>query len=141
MPYATLQNIVDRYGDDALSIVADRDNDGVVDAPVVSQALDDASEEIDTWIGKKYSLPLAVVPGVLIRLCVDIALYRLSPDNSYTEEKRNRYTDALKHLKAIANGEASLGLDAIDEPESSAGDVELISPERQFSRSTMGRLL
>ena len=78
MAYATQQNMIDRYGDDQLLIVADRDNDSVVDAAVIEQALLDATAEIDTYVAAKYALPLSTVPTVLTRLCVDISMYRLT---------------------------------------------------------------
>jgi phage gp36-like protein len=141
MPYATQQDMVDQYGNDEVLVVADRDNDDTIDAPVVSRALDDATDEINVYIAKKYSLPLPSVPGVLKRLCTDIAFYRLSSNAaSYTEEKRERYKDAIKTLEHIASGKASLGLPVQQTPASSAGNVEVIAPERQFSRSKMGRL-
>ena len=141
MAYATQQDIIDRYGNDALFVVADRDNDNVIDAVVVDGALSDATDEINAYVASKYALPLATVPPVLKRMCVDIALYRLSPDGSYTEEKRQRYEDAVKLLTKFSNGDASLGLPENSTPDSAVGDVELISSDRQFSRRTMGRLL
>ncbi|OQR35911.1 hypothetical protein BWR15_06175 [Pseudomonas sp. T] len=123
MPYATRTNMVERWGMDALLVVADRDQDGVLDDDVVDQALLDASAEIDTYVGAKNRLPLPSVPEVLVRLCSDIALYRLSADgNSSTEEKRKRYEDAVSLLRRIASGEVSLGLPTPPEQESS-GDA------------------
>ncbi len=141
MAYAALQDIIDRYGEDALYIVADRDGDDSIDTVVVERALNDAADEINTYIGKKYSLPLSTTPSLLTRLSVDIALYRLSPEGGYTEEKRTRYEDAVRVLKGLANGDASLGLPEAQTPEVTAGDVELVTSKREFSRRTMGRLV
>ena len=138
MAYAIQQDIIDRYGDNALYVVADRDGDDAIDDAVVNGALADASDEINTYVGKKYTLPLTPVPPLLVRLCVDIALYRLSPDAAYTEEKRQRYEDAVGILKSLAKGEISLGIE--QSADSRVGNVELISSDRQFSRGTMGRL-
>lgn len=120
MPYATRDNMVERWGMDALLVVADRDLDGVLDDAVVDQALVDASAEIDTYVGAKNRLPLPSVPEVLVRLCSDIAFYRLSSDGtSATEEKRKRYEDAVALLRRIASGEVSLGLPTPPDQESS----------------------
>ena len=140
MAYATQQDIVDRYGDDALYVAADRNNDDAIDTAAVARALNDATDEINAYIGKRYVLPLNPVPTVLTRLCVDIALYRLSTGTALTEEKRTRYTDCINLLKGIGNGDADLGIaDGSSDP-TSVGDAELISNDRQFSRGTMGRL-
>ena len=57
MPYASQADIVDLYGQNAL-VVADRDGDGVADAAAISRAMDLSSGEMDTYIGRRYSLPL-----------------------------------------------------------------------------------
>jgi phage gp36-like protein len=141
MAYATQQDIIDRYGEDALYVAADRDNNDAIDTAAVNRALDDATDEINTYIGKKYQLPLPVVPTVLVRVCVDIALYRMSFSTALTEEKRKRYDDTVRLLKAIALGEASLGYDDGSSAEPTAGEAELISNARLFTRDTMGGLL
>lgn len=136
--YATQDDIVDRYGEDELLTVADRDGDDTVDAAVVSQALQDATDEIDTYVGSRYSLPLPTQPTALKRICVDIALYRLSTESGLTEEKRKRYEDAVKFLLGIAKGDIKLGL---PEPNGGPVTVEISGPDRRFNRRNMNRLL
>lgn len=139
MPYATQQDIIDRYGQEDLLVVADRDNDGNVDPDVVDEALADATAEIDTWLAAKYDLPLPSTPSVLVRLCVDITIYRLSSEAGLASEmRRQRYEDAVRLLKGIAKGEASLGLP--DPPKSTNGRAQLVSGKRRFDRDKMGRL-
>lgn len=139
MPYATQAQLVERYGEDALLVVADRDLDGVIDADIIEKALNDATAEIDTWLAAKYSLPLPTVPDVLVRLCADITLYRLAAEaDQATDERRKRYEDAVQLLKAISRGDASLGMP--DPPKSSNGAVTLISGPRRFNRTTMRKL-
>ncbi|MOA13986.1 hypothetical protein D3C78_1340600 [compost metagenome] len=83
----------------------------MIDAGVIEQATADATAEIDSYVGTRHRLPLAVIPEVLVRLCGDIALYRLSAEaGSGTEEKRTRYEDAVALLRRIASGEVSLGM-------------------------------
>lgn len=133
--YATQQNIIDRYGLSALLLVADPNNTGTPDATIVGQALSDASEEIDGAVSAKYTLPLpSPPPELLVRYCVDIALYRLStsPGASLTDERRKRYEDVRADLKAIAKGETRLT--SIPTPDSSNGAVTLIGGRRRFTR-------
>jgi len=133
MIYATTQDIIDRYSNDTLLLIADRDNDSVVDAIVVDQALADASAEIDGYLATKYELPLSVAPDVLIRPCVDIVVYRLSADaDMATEERRVRYEDAVKLLERISKGIVSLGLPT--PPPSSNGGVTFTGNKRRFGR-------
>ncbi|WP_324710219.1 gp436 family protein [Pseudomonas citronellolis] len=120
MPYATREEMVERWGMDALLVVADRDQDGVLDDAVVDKALVDASAEIDSYVGVLNRLPLPELPAALVQPCCDIAMYRLSPDGtSSTEEKRKRYEDAVKYLVRVSEGKASLGLATPPDQESS----------------------
>lgn len=141
MAYAAQQDIVDRYGEDALYVAADRDNNDAIDTAAVTRALDSATGEMNIYLGKKYQLPLPAVTPILVEWCIDIALYKLSFNAaSLTEEKRRRYDDAIRSLKAIAAGDASLGYDDGSDAQATAGDAELISNARIFSRHTMGGL-
>ncbi|KAB7624325.1 gp436 family protein [Alkalilimnicola sp. S0819] len=131
--YATEQDIIDRYGEEALVLAADRDGDGQADAGVVDRALADATAEVDTYLAARYALPLASTPAVLTRLTVDIAVYRLSPAaDAGTDERRQRYEDATALLSRIARGGVSLGLPV--PPASSNGIATVTGPERRYGR-------
>ena len=139
MSYATQQDIIDRYGDDDLIIAADHDGDGVADEAVVTQGLSDATDLINTYIGKRETLPLTTVPAVLKRLCVDIALYLMSKPPSITEEKRKRYEDAVKLLQAISDGKVSLGVSESGEAAATTDNAETnkTSSDRIFTMTKM----
>lgn len=142
MPYATQQNITDRHSKDTLLLIADRDGDGIADVEVVDRAIADASAEIDTYVGKRYELPMGSPPEVLTRLCVDIVVYRLSADaDMATDERRKRYDDAIGFLRLIARGEVSLGVAEAQAPASTTGTVHSSSSNRRFNRDSMGDLL
>lgn len=143
MPYATQADIEQLYGANAL-IVADHDRDGVPDADAVTRATVAATGEIDTYLARRYQLPLPEVPAFLTQLCVDIALYRLAlaADVASTEH-RTRYEDALSHLKAIAAGDGALVFTPVppaegEEPDTS-GPQPIVAggPPRLFSRDQM----
>lgn len=108
MPYATQSDITELYGANAL-VVADHDRDGVPDTEAVARALVYASSEIDTWLNRRYTLPLHEVPQHLKQLCVEIALYRLALSAELmTDQMQKRYDAALKSLMAISEGKAML---------------------------------
>lgn len=137
MMYTTQQELIDRYSENVLLVLADQDNDGVLDANVITQAITDASELMDSYLGKRYALPLPVVPMPLKRICGDITLYLLSGNGTVTDERRKRYDDAIKFLQALAKGEATLGAGVEQDNANSVGQVELDSNPRLFSRRTM----
>lgn len=138
MPYATQQDLIDRFGEDELIQLTDRDGDGAIDADVMDTALTDADAEIDGYLATKYQLPLATVPGVITQLACDVARYRLYDEHA-TEQVRNRYKDAVAFLTRLSRGEVSLGL--ATPPASSSGEVQTTSGDRKFNRTTMKGLL
>jgi phage gp36-like protein len=111
MPYATQADMEMRFGADELTQLTDRVGAGIPDAAIVARALADANAEIDGYLASRYSLPLATVPTMLVRIACDIARYRLWEDRA-SEEVRRRYEDARRLLEAIAKGAVSLGLPA-----------------------------
>lgn len=116
MPYATLQDLKDRFGEEDIYVVFDRDGDGFIDTAAVDRALADADNEIDSYLTGRYQLPLANVPPALTRLAAQIAMYHASTGTTMTDEKKERYAQAVKMLEKIAAGAISLGLPSADEP-------------------------
>lgn len=122
MPYASADDIIQLYGADAL-YVADRNRDGEPDLTAVDRALTSASDEIDSYLAVRYTLPLPTVPGILRQHCVDIAVYRLAlAADVRSDEHRKRYDDATAHLLQIVDGKAALVLPA---PPASDDDVDV----------------
>ncbi len=139
--YATVQDIIDRYSEDQLVIVFDRDGDGVVDVNgaeenVAEKALADASEEIDGYLAGRYSLPLSTVPKILVFFCVDIAMYKGSVETVVSEEKRTRYKDAIAFLMMVAQGKIQLFASDPSAPQGGSGAM-FTAGERLLTRDTM----
>jgi phage gp36-like protein len=108
MRYCTQQDLIDRFSEEELLRYADRDEDGSIDSTVIDQAITDAGEEIDAYLGARYPLPLPdPVPALLGRLCADIARYRLQ-DDAPLDETIERYKQAITQLRDIVNGKAML---------------------------------
>lgn len=109
MSYATISDLIARFGEAEIVARSDRTGSGVVDTEAVERALADAAAEIDGYIGARYTLPLPAVPAVLTRVACDIARYRLWQDAA-SEEVRTRYEDARRLLEAVSRGVVSLGV-------------------------------
>lgn len=140
MPYADQQYMDDYFGNAEVLIAADRDGSGSVDQSVVRNALDSASEEIDSYVGVKYDLPLStkLTTEVLKRISADIAMYRMSvTSHSLTEEKRIRYEDAIKWLVKLSMGQATLGAEEETETADDLTVKSTSSEPRLFSRTKM----
>ena len=135
MDYATEQDIIDRYSQDELYLAFDRDGDGALDAGAVTKALADASAEIDGYLVGRYNLPLAAAPAILTGLAVDIALYKGSVSTTQTEEKRQRYEDAVRYLTKVAEGKISLG---IEKPsQGGSGGASFVANPRRMTRDSL----
>lgn len=140
--YATLSDLQTIFGSAEVLIAFDRDADGVADIGVISAAIAAASEEIDSYLCIKYTLPLPAVPAVLTNKCCDIAMYRASINSTaMTEEKRTRYADAIGWLKDVAKGIAGIG---VTEESSDANDEAVVattSEARLFSRTKLAGVM
>lgn len=108
--FATRADLVRRFGEQEIASLEDPDNTGSADAKVSAEALDDASEEANSYVAVRYVLPLPNVPAPLSRTCCDIARYRLYKDRP-TEEVKYRYENAIKWLKDLAAGKVLLTFD------------------------------
>ena len=113
MSYAQVSDITGRYPSRDLIELTDPDAQAVNEA-VITQALMDASSEIDGYLESRFSLPITSPPVVLILLCCDIAMYRMQSLRPLRdiEDARKRYEDVIRKLEKVAKGELTLGLSA-----------------------------
>ncbi len=81
----------------------------------IKAAITRASEEINLYISKQYTLPLPFVPLSLRDICVKLSLYQLmsrkgfNPDSADSSIKSN-YDSAIKQLEQIAYGRLNIGV-------------------------------
>ena len=78
----------------------------------LDRALVDSAALIDSYIGRRYPLPLPAVPQILVPYALDIARYRLDRIRN-REDVRARYEDAIKWLEGVRDGKNTLGVDTI----------------------------
>lgn len=134
MPYITLDQLTDRYGERLLVQITDRAAPpvGSVDTAVVNRALADTDAVIDGYLAGRYALPLAEVPPLLTDLGQAIAIYKLhmfEPDPKIAQD----YKDALASLDRIAKGVIRLPVTGIEPESSGASGVVTIDREREFT--------
>ncbi len=135
MTYATQQDLIDRFGEKELLELTDRANTGSINATVVSRALTDADAEINGYLAARYTLPLASVPEVIVRLASDIARFYLY-DERATEQVSKRYDNAVKLLRSIASGAVTIGVDSQNAQPATEGGAQTQANDRVF---TVGR--
>lgn len=133
MPYATAQNMIDRFEESELVQLTDRSDAGVIDQVVLAKALADADAKIDGYLAGRYSLPLSVVPKVLELYACDIARYLLH-DNHATDQVTKRYDDAIKFLERVANGQISIGVNDVGQTPPVNDGAQIESAGSTFAR-------
>ncbi|EKH2095820.1 DUF1320 family protein [Salmonella enterica] len=131
MMYASAQDMRDRYEnlDDLLRLPGTDD----LNEKKLTQALNDAGALADSYLSAKYTLPLAVVPQVLVQHCCVVAFYYLC-DQQASEQARDRYREALTWLREVKNGSIPIG---VDESGSAPESDDL--PQMQAEAPVFGR--
>jgi phage gp36-like protein len=136
--YAEPQDIISRYPNRDLVQLTNEDPAATtVNTDSLTQALDDASAEIDSYLEARFALPLADPPQVLNRLASDIAMYRLQALRPLHDlaDARRRYDDAIAMLTKVSAGDLTLGLAADNaEPPVAGAAEEVTGSGRVFSR-------
>lgn len=124
MNYASVQDMIDRFGARELTQLTDPDL-VAVQAPAVDRALADAQALADGYVGRIYRLPLPgcvkpaptpedpqavqlVAPPQLARIVCDVARYYLHDNLAPEHEVYLRYKSCERELAAIAEGRAVL---------------------------------
>ena len=139
MAYATKADLDKRVTQDELIRITDEGDLGVVDTDKVDAAIEAADLEIDTYLGKRYTLPLATVPAILTSISVDLALwnlYSIADADGMPKTRQDRRDNAIKLLVMLSSGEISLGA-----TDPLVGQASFNAEERIFTRGSMGGLL
>jgi len=129
MAYATLADLIARFGETELIELSDRLGAGQIDPTVIDQALSDAAGVIDGHLAGRYALPLAPVPSILLGYACDLARERLWKDAA-SELIVKRGDDARKFLVMVAAGKVTLGIQP-DPAAAPGGDAVQMAPVRE----------
>jgi phage gp36-like protein len=114
MAYAAVSDMIDRFGQAEMIRLSTADGAPMVsvNGEMIDRALDDASAIIDTWLRKRYRMPLTVAPPEIRRACCILARYDLSigeqrnPSEQTIEDRK----EVMTWLRAIGAGTALLDL-------------------------------
>lgn len=142
MTYCVLQDLIDRFGNELLVQLTDRTNipATTIDETVVDRAIGDAGALIDTYLAKRYTLPLADTPPVLTKFAADLARYFLTGDSAAKGTPvEAAYRDALDWLADVAEGTVVLAAGGETEAPAGGGQVEYAASCRVFTRDSLRR--
>jgi len=136
MSWLTRALVLRRIDESELLQLTDDNDTGVEDSDRVNEALADAEAEVDGYVQKRYTLPLASVPPLLIRIAPDIFKWHLYGRRGVKDEAVDlRYEKAVKLLEKIASGSVSLGIENPPPQNPAAQIVE--STGKTFSRTSL----
>lgn len=133
MSYATLADLIARFGDAELIQLTDSDGTGEIDPVAIARALTDVDAVIEAALLGRYQLPLLAVPDLLVRVGCDLAREALYVDQP-TDAVKDRAKQARDLLGQIAAGRMRLDAAkavAASAAESTMGLVEIVSGRRQ----------
>lgn len=130
MPYATAQDLIDRFGQDEANDLA-----GAFGAGVIDRALADAHALVDGYVGRRHALPLASAPAVLVRITCDVARYNAWAGR-VNDQVAAGYRLAIAQLQAIARGELVLDVPGSD-PAPAGSQVMVSSGGRVFPAGSL----
>ena len=144
MGYATITDLIDRYGEEELAQRTDHVAGQTIDSSIVARALSDADAEIDSCLAGRYALPVTSVPPLLVIVACQIARYHLHADGAPKRVIDDRQ-DALRVLSEIRSGVRQLPLAATagggtaPEAASTSGMATVRAPQRVFTEELLSR--
>lgn len=138
MPYATLQQLTDRFGESMLIALTDRGpvELGAIDTVIVDRAQQDADAMINGYLAGRYQ-PLVTVPALISDIAASIVIWKLHVTTPEDKIKAD-YDAALRTLRDIASGLVRIPDAAGLEPASSgASGVIVTDRDRPFTADNM----
>lgn len=112
MPYATVQDMIARFGEAELLRVTTPEDQPLdtINVDRVTQALTDASSLVDSYLRRKYVTPVAAPTPEIVRATCVLARYDLAfgSQTAPDEQKRLARKEVVEWLEAIGSGRVTL---------------------------------
>ncbi len=114
MAYVTVQDVEERLGSSAYVELTDDSGSGQADLDKVNEAIGGAEGEVDSYLGRRYAVPVQIagfpmIAALLKTIVLDLVEYRLRGRRSVVSagvERRRR--EAVEWLARVAAGEVVL---------------------------------
>lgn len=138
MPYVTLTQLIERYGEPALVAVTDRAQfaTGVVDEASVDRAIADADAVIDGYLARRYQLPLTEPQPLLVKIAGSLVFYGLhtyQPDEKIVADQK----EALAMLRDISAGTVALTAAGLEAANVGGSGARITDRARQITQDNM----
>lgn len=138
MTYATLDQLKDRYGEQMLVMLTDRDEvaTGNIDTDVTDRALADTDAMINGFLQDRYVLPLAEVPPLLADIAQMIAIWKLHRHEANDKIEKD-YKEAMSLLDRIGKGSVRLPIDGVEPATSNTSGVRITDRARPLTAENL----
>lgn len=141
MAYSLKSDILSQISDDELAQLTSEQGD-FIDDNIVTSVITDSDSVIDSYVGKRYVVPVSPTPARLKNLSVVIAIYNLHSRRSaklggINDAIRASYDDAISYLKDISSGKAVLDGAVMPTANTIGSGGKFKSNDRVFSSDTM----
>lgn len=117
MAYATMDDLIERFGREEIAgtTTARTVPRGTLDKERIERILDDVSSSIDSYLQRRYMVPVRPVPAVLVRMCCLLARFDLANGSSNvpSEPIKAGQQAAMAWLRDVASGKATLDAVAV----------------------------
>ena len=110
----TAKELIQMFHDKATTAEAELEWDDfldeVEDDHPLAMAINGASAQIDSYLRRRYLVPLTTVPADILRAAVTLTLYEgFTRRHAGTQPVQDGYDRAIKWLTQISKGEADIG--------------------------------
>ncbi|MCU0826652.1 MAG: DUF1320 domain-containing protein [Tabrizicola sp.] len=138
MPYVTLQQLIDRYGEPTLVQLTDRGDHplGVVNEAAIDRAIADADAVIDGYLVRKYALPLTEAQPLLVKIAGSLVfhdLHTFQPDEKIVADQKL----AMAMLRDIAQGVVALTAAGVEAANVGGSGARITDRDRQLTQDNM----
>ncbi len=123
MAYCTSEDIQNALPSADVIRLTDDEGAGVINTARLDEAISSAADEMDLYLGQKYALPISVVPAILAKLNIDLAIWNLygRVKSQIPDMRVERYKNAVAMLDKIAGGKISIGCQPVPDPPVAGG--------------------
>lgn len=141
MPYLENDEYISRFGNAETIRLTDEERTGTIDSAKLEEAISDAEEEADGYLGKKYTIPLASPPRLVKGIVAVLARFKLYK-SQVPQSVKDEADLARKQLRDLSTGVMVLpGIDGGIAPEDGRPVAESVAsgdgPATVFSDSSM----
>lgn len=138
MPYVTLQQLIDRYGESTLVRATDRGEvaAGIIDQAVIDRAIADTDAVIDGYLAGRYALPLNTPQPLLADIAGAVAIWKL---HTYEPDPKIKadYEAALRSLREISAGTIRLSAAGLEAAGTGGSGARITDRERPFTAENL----